>query len=78
LSQIIQHVQALAPNFNIVSEGIQSQSIGALQISDSLSQLTEVAKQTVESQRQSNSAIEGLHEAARALQEGVARFVLNA
>jgi len=77
LSQIIQHVQALAPNFTIVSEGIQSQSIGALQISDSLSQLTEVARQTVESQRQSNSAIEGLHEAARALQDGVARFVLN-
>lgn len=77
LSQIIQHVQALAPNFTIVSEGIQSQSIGALQISDSLSQLTEVARQTVESQRQSNSAIEGLHEAARALQDGAARFVLN-
>ncbi|HVW08431.1 MAG TPA: methyl-accepting chemotaxis protein [Bryobacteraceae bacterium] len=77
LSQIIQHVQALAPNFTIVSEGIQSQSIGALQISDSLSQLTEVARQTVESQRQSNSAIESLHEAARVLQDGVARFVLN-
>ena len=58
LSQIIQHVQALAPNFVIVSEGMQSQSLGALQISDALSQLTEVAKQTVESQRQSNSAIE--------------------
>jgi methyl-accepting chemotaxis protein WspA len=77
LSQIIQHVQALAPNFTIVSEGIESQSIGALQISDSLSQLTEVAKQTVESQRQSNSAIEGLHEAARVIQDGVARFVLS-
>jgi methyl-accepting chemotaxis protein WspA len=77
LSQIMQHVQALAPNFTIVSEGIQSQSIGALQISDSLGQLTDVARQTVESQRQSNSAIEGLHETARALQDGIARFVLN-
>jgi methyl-accepting chemotaxis protein WspA len=78
LSQIIQHVQTLAPNFVIVSEGMQSQSLGALQISDALSQLTEVAKQTVESQRQSNSAIENLHSAARELQDGVARFVLKA
>ena len=77
LSQIIQHVQALAPNFVIVSEGMQSQSLGALQISDALSQLTEVAKQTVESQRQSNSAIENLHAAARGLQDGVARFALK-
>jgi methyl-accepting chemotaxis protein WspA len=77
LSQIIQHVQALAPNFVIVSEGMQSQSLGALQISDALSQLTEVAKQTVESQRQSNSAIENLHSAARGLQDGVARFALK-
>jgi methyl-accepting chemotaxis protein WspA len=77
LSQIIQHVQALAPNFVIVTEGMQSQSLGALQISDALSQLTEVAKQTVESQRQSNSAIENLHSAARGLQDGVARFALK-
>jgi methyl-accepting chemotaxis protein WspA len=77
LSQIIQHVQALAPNFVIVSEGMQSQSLGALQISDALSQLTEVAKQTVESQRHSNSAIENLHAAARGLQDGVAQFALK-
>ncbi len=77
LSQIIQHVQQLAPNFVIVSEGMQSQSLGALQISDALSQLTEVAKQTVESQRQSNSAIENLHSVARGLQDGVARFALK-
>jgi methyl-accepting chemotaxis protein WspA len=77
LSQIIHHVQTLAPNFVTVSEGMQSQSLGALQISDALSQLTEVAKQTVESQRQSNSAIENLHAAARGLQDGIARFALK-
>jgi len=77
LSQIIEHVQALAPNFVIVSEGMQSQSLGALQISDALSQLTEVAKQTLESQRQSNSAIDNLHAVARGLQDGVARFALK-
>ncbi|MES1262696.1 MAG: methyl-accepting chemotaxis protein, partial [Acidobacteriota bacterium] len=77
LSQIIQHVQALAPNFVTVSEGMQSQSLGALQISDALSQMSDVARQTVESQRQSNSAIENLHSAARGLQDGVARFALK-
>jgi methyl-accepting chemotaxis protein WspA len=78
LSQIIQNVQALTPNFVTVSEGMQSQALGAQQISDALSQLSEVAKQTVESQRQSNSAIEHLHDVARGLQDGVARFTLKA
>jgi methyl-accepting chemotaxis protein WspA len=78
LSQIIHHVQALAPNFETVSEGMQSQSQGAQQISDALSQLSEASKQTVQSLRQSNSAIEQLNEAARGLQDGVARFTLQA
>jgi len=78
LSQIIHHVQALTPNFETVSEGMQSQSQGAQQISDALSQLSEASTQTVESLRQSNSAIEQLNEAARGLQDGVARFTLQA
>jgi methyl-accepting chemotaxis protein WspA len=78
LSQIIHHVQALTPNFEAVSEGMQSQSQGAQQISDALSQLSEASKQTVESLRQSNSAIGQLNEAARGLQDGVARFKLQA
>jgi methyl-accepting chemotaxis protein WspA len=78
LSQIIHHVQALTPNFETVSEGMQSQSQGAQQISDALSQLSEASAQTVESLRQSNSAIEQLNEAARGLQDGVARFTLQA
>jgi methyl-accepting chemotaxis protein WspA len=78
LSQIIHHVQALTPNFESVSEGMQSQSQGAQQISDALSQLSEASKQTVESLRQSNSAIGQLNEAARGLQDGVARFRLQA
>lgn len=78
LSQIIHHVQALTPNFETVSEGMQSQSQGAEQISDALSQLSEASKQTVESLRQSNSAIGQLNEATRGLQDGVARFKLQA
>src|SRR5258708_2472643 len=78
LSQIIHHVQTLTPNFELVSEGMQSQSEGAQQISEALSQLSESSKQTVESLRQSNSAIEQLNDAARGLQDGVARFTLHA
>jgi methyl-accepting chemotaxis protein WspA len=77
LSQIIHHVQTLTPNFETVSEAMQSQSQGAQQISDSLSQLSEASKQTVDSLRQSNSAIEQLNEASRGLQDGVARFTLQ-
>ena len=78
LSQIIQHVQELTPDFEAVYEGMQAQSQGAQQISDALSQLSEASRQTVESLRQSNSAIDQLNEAARGLQDGVARFTLTA
>jgi methyl-accepting chemotaxis protein WspA len=77
LSQIIHHVQALAPNFETVSEGMQSQSLGAQQISEALSQLSEASQQTVESLRQSKSAIEQLNEASRGLQDGVASFTVR-
>jgi methyl-accepting chemotaxis protein WspA len=77
LSQIIHHVQALAPNFETVSDGMQSQSLGAQQISEALSQLSEASQQTVESLRQSNSAIEQLNEASRGLQDGVASFTVR-
>jgi methyl-accepting chemotaxis protein WspA len=39
---------------------MQSQSLGAQQISDSLSQLSEAAKQTVSTLRQSNLAMDQL------------------
>jgi methyl-accepting chemotaxis protein WspA len=77
LSQIIHHVQTLTPNFELVSEGMQSQSLGAEQISDSLSQLSEASQQTVTSLRQSNSVIEQLNEASRGLQESVASFTVR-
>ena len=77
LSQIIHHVQTLTPNFELVSEGMQSQSLGAEQISDSLSQLSEASQQTVTSLRQSNSFIEQLNEASRGLQESVASFTVR-
>jgi methyl-accepting chemotaxis protein WspA len=76
LAQIIQQVQALAPRFEMVNSGMQSQATGGQQISDSLSQLTKAVHQTAQSLEQSNQAIEQLKNTAYALREGVARFKL--
>ena len=78
LSQIIQQVQALAPRFELVNEGMQAQTTSAEQISQALSQLSEAAQQTVESLRQSNLAIGELNEMAGELRGGVSRFKLVA
>jgi methyl-accepting chemotaxis protein WspA len=76
LSQIIQQVQALAPRFEAVNEGMQAQATGAEQISQALVHLSEATRQTVESLRHSNQSIDGLIHAADRLRSGVARFVL--
>jgi methyl-accepting chemotaxis protein WspA len=74
LSQIIQQVQALAPRFVMVSEGMQTQATGADQITQGLAQLSEAAQQTAESLRQSSQAIEDLTHVANGLRTGVSRF----
>jgi methyl-accepting chemotaxis protein WspA len=78
LSQIIQHVQALAPRVETVNEGMQAQATGAEQISDSLLQLVGAAQQTVESLRQSTTAIDELNQVSRDLRNSVSRFKLEA
>ncbi len=78
LSQIIHQVQALAPRCESVNEGMQAQATGAGQISEALAGLSDAAQQTVASLRQSSQAIDGLHEVATGMQNGVARFKLVA
>ncbi|RTZ48089.1 methyl-accepting chemotaxis protein [Candidimonas sp. SYP-B2681] len=78
LGQIIQQVQALAPRFNMVNEGMQVQENGAEQINQALGQLSEAAQQTVESLQQSNQAIDELNQVANGLRNGVARFKISA
>ncbi|HEC15681.1 MAG TPA: HAMP domain-containing protein [Sedimenticola sp.] len=74
LNQIIEQVQALTPRFEAVHEGMQFQSQGADQIKQAIVQLSEAARQTVDSLATSNSAIETLNEAANGLHTGVSRF----
>jgi methyl-accepting chemotaxis protein WspA len=78
LGQIIQQVQALAPRFKMVNEGMQVQENGAEQINQALAQLSEAAQQTVESLQQSNQAIDELNQVANGLRSGVARFKVSA
>ncbi len=74
LAQIIEQVQALSPRFESVQQGMHFQSEGAEQIKHAMVQLSESAQQTVESLRQSNTAIDRLNDAAHGLQNGVTRF----
>jgi methyl-accepting chemotaxis protein WspA len=77
LSEIVTQVQGLVPSFEIVNEGMQAQATGAVQISEALGQLGEVATQTVESLRQSNLAVDSLKEVSHGLRESVSRFRLH-
>lgn len=76
LAEIISKVQALAPHFDMVNHGMQSQADGARQISEALAQLSASAQQTVESLAQSNRTIAQLNAASRGLQAGVDRFTV--
>jgi methyl-accepting chemotaxis protein len=76
LTEILNQVQTLTPNFEMVNQGMQSQAEAAQQISLALSQLGTAAQQTVESLVQSNRIIEQLNEASRGLQAGVSRFTV--
>jgi methyl-accepting chemotaxis protein WspA len=78
LGEIIQQVQALAPRFKMVNEGMQAQEDGAEQINQALIQLSEAAQQTVESLQQSSQAIDELNQVANGLRNGVARFKISA
>jgi methyl-accepting chemotaxis protein WspA len=78
LSQIITEVQTLAPRFQLVNEGMQTQASGAEQITQALSQLSESAQQTAESLRQSSQAIDDLTLVGNQLRTGVSRFKIEA
>ncbi len=77
LAEIIDQVQKLTPRFESVHQGMQFQAGGAEQIKQTIVQLNESAQQTLESLRQSTSAIERLDDAAHGLQDGVSLFKVS-
>jgi methyl-accepting chemotaxis protein len=78
LAQIIQQVQALTPRFSAVHEGMQAQALGADQITQALTQLSEATQQTADSLRQSNLSIDQLHDASRGMLTSLDGFKLRA
>jgi methyl-accepting chemotaxis protein WspA len=74
LSQIIDQVQTVSPQFESVHVGMQAQAQGAQQISESMSQLSETTQQTATGLRETNNSIEQLNEAAQGLQGTFYRF----
>ena len=74
LSGVMDQVQKLAPQFDMVLQGMQSQAIGASQISDTMMQLNDATQQTVESLKATSEAVHQLQYAASDLQSSVATF----
>ncbi len=74
IGRIIEQVQGLGPRFESVNEGMESQSIGAHQISEAMVQLSDATVATAESQREAARVIQVLEQAARVLHREVSLF----
>jgi methyl-accepting chemotaxis protein WspA len=76
LSGVMDQVQKLAPQFDVVLQGMQSQAVGAQQISETMMQLNDATQQTVESLKATSEAVHQLQYAAGDLQTSVANFAV--
>ncbi|MHA4870395.1 methyl-accepting chemotaxis protein [Duganella sp. PWIR1] len=76
LSGVMDQVQKLAPQFDLVLQGMQSQAVGAEQISATMMQLNDATQQTVESLKATSEAVHQLQYAAGDLQSSVANFAV--
>ncbi|MEH1923527.1 HAMP domain-containing methyl-accepting chemotaxis protein [Nostoc sp.] len=74
VGQIIQQVQDLNPRFEFVNRGMETQSIGAQQISETMAQLSNTSVQTTDSLREINHAIAQLNQVSQGLRQEIARF----
>jgi methyl-accepting chemotaxis protein WspA len=74
LSGVMDQVQKLAPQFDQVLQGMQSQAVGAAQINETMMQLNDATQQTVESLKSTSEAVHQLQYAAGGLQTSVATF----
>jgi methyl-accepting chemotaxis protein WspA len=77
LSGMMDQVRKLAPQFDAVLQGMQSQAVGAQQISETMMQLNDATQQTVESLKATSEAVHQLQYAASDLQSSVATFAVN-
>jgi methyl-accepting chemotaxis protein len=74
-ARIIEQVRALTPRFESVTRGMETQSVDAGNIRESMIQLSEATRHTADALRESRRAIDQLNSAAQALIEHeIARF----
>ncbi|MEH2174077.1 MAG: methyl-accepting chemotaxis protein [Nostoc sp.] len=78
VGQIIQQVQDLNPRFEFVNQGMETQSVGAQQISETMVQLSSTSVQSTDSLREINHAIAQLNQVAQGLRQEIARFQVQA
>lgn len=77
LAGVIEQVRNLTPRFDIVLEGMQSQAVGASQITETMTQLNEATQQAVDALKATSEAVQQLQYAAQDLQAGVSSFAVN-
>lgn len=78
LNQIVERVQDLAPHFQSVHHSMKTQTHGAEQIEEALSQLGETIRSLNDSMRQSNGVIDDLNVESDRLQQSMMTFTLTA
>ncbi|MFO1418405.1 MAG: methyl-accepting chemotaxis protein [Methylotetracoccus sp.] len=76
-ARIIEQVETLKPRFDMVHEGMQSQSAGARQIRDAMVALTESARASVSALEETNRATQQLEAAIAELRKEIAIFRLS-
>jgi methyl-accepting chemotaxis protein WspA len=77
LSSMTDQVGKLAPRFDLVLQGMQSQAVGASQITETMTQLSDASQQTVDSLKATSEAVHQLQYAATDLQHSVATFSVS-
>jgi methyl-accepting chemotaxis protein WspA len=77
LSGMMDQVRKLAPRFDLVLQGMQSQAVGASQITETMMQLSDASQQTVDSLKATSEAVHQLQYAAGDLQQSVASFAVT-
>ncbi len=74
LSQVIEQVQGVVPGLEDVSRAMSHQLGAAEHISAAVGDVGDELRRTMDALRETHASLEQLDQAARALQEGVARF----
>jgi methyl-accepting chemotaxis protein WspA len=77
LSGMTEQVRKLAPRFDLVLQGMQSQAVGASQITETMTQLSDASQQTVDSLKATSEAVHQLQYAATDLQQSVTTFAVT-